>query len=174
MPSPLNSQHCPKEMEACGSTPSHSPSQSLARRQIPYHPDTRYCLEIQVILFEEGGAMPPPPHAWQVPVTEDMLWDGKSGLTEAFVMGPGWAILFYGRQSLGEGLNLGEAWDTMFMLSGTIRWVGKQAQLNANALSLREGWWLIAQAITGWCIEARGPGHHHSHPPVLLPFRFCN
>ena len=36
----------------------------------------------------------------------------------------------------------------MFMLSGALSWVGKQAQLNANALSLWEGWSLIAQAIT--------------------------
>ena len=39
---------------------------------------------------------------------------------------------------------MGEAWDTM--LSGFISWVSKQAQLNTNALSLWEGWWLIAQA----------------------------
>ena len=38
--------------------------------------------------------MPPPPHAEQAPVVEDMLQDGKSSLTEAVVMGPGQAILF--------------------------------------------------------------------------------
>ena len=63
-------------------------------------------------------------------------------------MDPGWAILFYGRQSLGEGLSLGEVQDTMFTLSGAISWVGKQAQLNANAVTLGEGWQLIVQAIT--------------------------
>ena len=36
----------------------------------------------------------------------------------------------------------------MFMLSGAISWVGKQAQLSANPVSLGEGWWLITQAIT--------------------------
>ena len=56
------------------------------------------------------------PNAWQAPVVEDMLWDSKSGLTEAVLMGPGQAILFYGRQSLGEGLSLGEECDEMFML----------------------------------------------------------
>ena len=81
-----------------------------------------------------------PPHAWQVPVVEDMLWNGKSGLTEAVVMGPGQAILFYGWWSLGEELSLGEACDVMFTLSGTNSWVGKQAQLNANAIGLWEGW----------------------------------
>ena len=62
-----------------------------------------------------------------MPEVEDMLHDGKSGLTGAVVMGPGQAILFYGRQSLGEGLSLDEACGTMFMLSGAISWVGKQA-----------------------------------------------
>ena len=77
-----------------------------------------------------------------------MLWDGKSGLTEGVVTGPGWAVLFYGRQSLGEGLSFGKVHDAMFMLSGAISWVGKQAQLNANTVSLWEGWQMIAQAIT--------------------------
>ena len=105
---------------------------------------------------------------------EDMLWDGKSGLTEAVVTGPGQAILFYGRQSPGEGLNLGEVCDVMFMLSGAMSWVGKQAQLNASGLILWEDWQLIAQAITKWCAEARGLGCPHSHPPAFPLFRFCH
>ena len=89
-------------------------------------------------------------------------------------MGPGWAILSYGRQSLGEGLSFGKVWDAMFMLSGAISWVGKHAQLNIKALSLCEGWQLISQAITEWHVKARGPGHPYQCPPVLLPFRFHN
>ena len=92
-----------------------------------------------MILTKDGGATPPPSHAWQAPVVEDMLRDGKSGITEAVVMGSDWAILFYGRQFLGEELSFGKECDAMFMLSGTISLVGKQAQLNANALSLWEG-----------------------------------
>ena len=141
---------------------------------MPNHPETQYCLEIQVTVTEEGGATPPPPHAWQVSMVEDMLCDGKAGLTEAIVMGPGQAMLFYGRQSLGEGLSLGEAQDAMFTLSGALSWVGQQAQLNANALSMWEGWQLIAHAITKWHAEARGPRCPCSHLPVSLPFRFCN
>ena len=49
---------------------------------------------------------------------------------------------------LGEGLSLGKVWDTTFMVSGAISWVGKQTELNTKAVSLQEGWWLIAQAIT--------------------------
>ena len=103
-----------------------------------------------------------------------MLWDGKSGLTEAVVMGPGWAILFYRRWSLGEGFSLGKAWDAMFTLSKAISCVGKQVQLNTNVKSLRECWQLFAQAITKWCVEARGPGCPHSHLPALPPFSFHN
>ena len=41
-----------------------------------------------MISTKEGGATPPPPYAWQVPVVEDMLYDGRSGLTKVTVMGP--------------------------------------------------------------------------------------
>ena len=97
-----------------------------------------------------GGTTPLPPHAWQV----HKCWktcseDGKYGLTEAVVMGQGQAILVYGRQSLGEGISLSaRQCDAMFMPSGAISWVGKQAQLNANTVSLWEGQQMIAQAIT--------------------------
>ena len=138
------------------------------------HPETKYCLEIQVTPTEEGGTTPPPPHAWQASVVKDMVWDGKSGLTEAVVTGPGWAILIYGWQLLGEGLSLSEICDTMFMLSGAIGWVGKQAQLNAKLVCLGEGQWLIAQAITERCIKPRGPRCPHSIPPVSSSFTFCN
>ena len=72
-------------------------------------------MEIQVISTEDEKVTPPP-HAWQAPIVEDMIWEGKAGLTEAVVTGPGWAILFYRWQSLGEGLKLGEARDATFTL----------------------------------------------------------
>ena len=62
---PTSSQNGPEETEAFGSTPSCSPSQSLARNPTPDYHETRYCLEIQVISTKEGGTTPPPPHAWQ-------------------------------------------------------------------------------------------------------------
>ena len=57
-------------------------------------------------LTDELGDVPPPPHAWMSPVVEDMLQEARAGLTEAVVIGPGRAILSYGRQLMGEGLKL--------------------------------------------------------------------
>ena len=84
-------------MGASGSAPSHLPSWSPARKPLPSCPNTRHCLGIHITLNEETAAAPPPPHAWTVPLVEDMLYHGRTGLMEAMVMGPGKAVLFYGR-----------------------------------------------------------------------------
>ena len=52
----------PEETGALGSSPSHLPSWSPARRLPPSHPNTRSCLGIYVTLTEETGAVPPPSH----------------------------------------------------------------------------------------------------------------
>ena len=148
--------------EVIGSTPWHSPSQSLARKLISDWPEAQYCLKIQVTSTEDGR-MTPPTHAWQEPVVENMVWDGKSSLTEAVMTGPDWAILFFQWQSLGEELRMGKAQDAVFMLLGAISWVGKQAQLSVNLVSLGEGQQLIAQAITKGHIKPRGLGCPRLH-----------
>ena len=121
---PSQSQKDPKETGALGSSPSHLPSWSPARRPPPSHPNTRYCLGIHVTLTEETGVVPPLSHAWTVPLVEDMLHYARTDLTKAMVMGPGRAVLFYGRQSLGEGQSLGKSRDAAFMLTGAGTWVG--------------------------------------------------
>ena len=103
-----------------------------------------------------------------------MVWEGRPGLTEAVVTNPGQAVLFYGWQSLGEGLSLDEVRDAMFILSGIIAWVGNQAQLYTKPISLGEGRWLIVQDITEGHMKPRGPGHPHSIPPASMPFSFHN
>ena len=105
-------------------------------------------------------------------MVEDILHEGISGLTEAVITGPGWAILFYVRWSLGEGLSLGEAQEAVFILSGTLSWVGKNVLVNVHPLSLRVGRQSITQAITEWCTEARGPGCHCVKQLATPPFRF--
>ena len=89
--------------------------------------------------MKETGATSPPPHIWMVPAVEDMLCHSRTGLTKAIVTGPGWAALFYGQQSLGEGLSLGEVRDAMFTLTGAGTWVGQLAYLAADPLTIQEG-----------------------------------
>ena len=99
-------------------------------------------------LTDELGDTPPPSHAWMAPVVEDMLREVRAGLTEAVVIGPGRAILFYGRSSMGEGLKADEARDAVFLLTGTGMWVGKSAYLTADPMTLQEGKRTITQAIS--------------------------
>ena len=169
---PPSGWNSPEDPEAFGSTPSHSPSQPLPRKPTPNWPETWYCLEIQVISTKDEGATPPPPYAWQAPVVENMVWDGKAGLMEAIVTGPGMAILFYGWKLLGKGLSLGKVWDTVFMLSGTISWVGKLSP--AQCQTSKPGWWLVVDhpshhQRTFWTKRAWLP---HSIPPVFNTIQF--
>ena len=91
---PSQSQKDPEEMGVLGSSASHLPSWSPARRWMPSHPNTRHCLGIHATLTEETGAVPPLPHAWTAPLVEDMLHYARTGLTKAVEMGPGRAIFF--------------------------------------------------------------------------------
>ena len=131
-----------------------------------------YCLSIQATLTDELGDVPPPLHAWTTPVIEDMLQETRAGLTEAVVIGPGRAILFYGRCSMGEGLKADEARDATFLLTGAGTWVGKLAYLTADPMMLQEGRRAIARAVLDHRVKARGLGHPRVNPPAQQPFRF--
>ena len=161
-----------QELEASGSSPSHLPFWSLARRLPSGHPNTRYCLKIHVTLTEELGAVSPPSHSWMAPLVEDMLHDVRTGLTKTVVIGPGRAVLFYGRHSLGEGLTMDKASNAAFLLTGVGMWVGKPGYLAANSVTIQEGWQAIAQAITDYRVKARGSGCPCVNPLTQQPFRF--
>ena len=88
-----------------GSSPSDSPSWSLARRPPSSHPNTRHCLEIQVTLMEELGAVHPPSHSWMAPLVEDILHNVRTSLTKAVVTGPGKGSSFLWKTFTGRGPN---------------------------------------------------------------------
>ena len=161
-----------QEMEEEDSSPHNLPTWSPVQRLPTGRLNTNYCLSIQVTLTDELGDVPPPLHAWMTPVVEDMLRETRNGLTEAVVIGPGKAILFYGRHSMGEGLKVDEARDPTFLLTGAGTWVGKPAYLTANPMMLKEGKRAIACAILDHGVKARGPGHPRVNPPAQQPFRF--
>ena len=127
------------ELESLGHYPSHLPSCSPARRLLSSCPNMKHCLEIHVTLKEELGAVPPPSHSWTPSLVEDMLHDIRTDLTEAVVIGPGRAVLFYGRHSLGEGLTADKARDATFLLTGAGMWVGKPAYLATDPMTTQEG-----------------------------------
>ena len=93
-----------------------------------------------------------------------MLHDARTGLTEAVVMGPGRAVLFYGRCSMGEGLTTDEARDAAFLLTGAGTWVGKLAYLATDPMPIQVGKRAIAQAVSDHQVKARGLG---------CPMRIC-
>ena len=155
-----------------GQFPSHLPSWSPARGPLPNCPNTRYCLGIHVTLTKETAVVPPPSHAWTVPLVEGMLCFDRTGLTEAIITGPGRAVLFYRRCSLGEGLSPDESRDTIFVLTGVGTWVGKPAYLATGPLTIQEGWQEIAQAITKCQIKVRDPRCPHVNPLTPQPFWF--
>ena len=55
------------------------------------------------------------------------------------MIGPGRAVLFYGRHSMGEGLKVDEARDAAFILTGAGTWVGKAAYLTTKPMTIQEG-----------------------------------
>ena len=123
-------------------------------------------------LTDELGDVPPPPHAWMAPVVEDMLQEARAGLTEAVVIGPGRAILFYGRHSMGEGLKADKARDAAFLLTGAGMWVGKSAYLTGDPMTIQEGRKAIAQAISDNRVKVRGPGCPQVNLLTQQPFKF--
>ena len=160
------------KLEVSGSSSSCSPSWSLVRGPLSSCPNTKHCLEICVTLTEESGAVPLPSNSWMAPLIEDMLHDIRTRLTKTVVIGPGRAVLFYGRCPMGDGLTADEATDAAFLFTGASTWVGKLAYLAADPMTIQEGQQAIAQAITDHQVRARGLGHPCVKPPAQQPFRF--
>ena len=123
-------------------------------------------------LTEELGAIPPPSHSWMAPLVEDMLHEARTGLTKAVVTGPGRAVLFYGRHSMGEGLMADEARDATFLLTGAGTWVGKAAYLTADPVTIHKGRRAIAQAVSDNRVKLRGPGYPRVNLLAQQPFQF--
>ena len=142
------------------------------RKLMPDHPETPYCLgnlsdfNQRRRSYTTTSHMPGRHQSWK---TCSMMV-GLASLKQLW-----WApvrLSCFMEDNPWEGLSLGEARDAVCTLSGATSWVGKQAQLNTNPLSLQEGQQLISLAIMEQCTVARGPECPHSHLPVTLPFTF--
>ena len=161
-----------QEMEEEDSSPHNLPTWSPVQRPLLGCLNIKHHLEIQVTLTDELGDVTPPSHAWMAPVIEDMLQEARAGLTEAVVISPGTAILFYGRHLMGEGLKADEARDATFLLTGAGMWVGKSTYLTADPMTVQEGRRAIAQAVSDNRVKARGPGCPWVNLQAQQPFKF--
>ena len=101
-----------------------------------------------------------------------MLYNARTGLTKAVVTGPGRAVLFYGRHSMGEGLTMVDTRDGIFLLTGGGMWVGKSAYLATDPMTIQEGKRAIAQAVSDHQVETRGPRCPNVNLPAQQPFQF--
>ena len=159
-----------QETEEEDSFPHDSPTWSPVQRLPNGSLNRKHCLEIRVTLSDELGDIPPPSHAWTAPVVKDMLQKARAGLTEAVVISPGRAILFYGRCLMEEGLKADEARDATFLLTGAGMVVGKLAYLTTDPMTVQEGRRAIAQAILDNRVKARGPGPSLGKPTSPTSF----
>ena len=143
MDMPSQGQKDPKETGALDSSPSHSPSCSLARRLPPNCPNTRYCLGIHVTLTKETGPVPPPSHAQTAPLVEDML---------CYAMPEQVSPMQWLWAQVGQSFFMGDdhweralVWVSLGMLHSCLQgwalWFGKPAYLATDPLTIQEGRW---------------------------------
>ena len=100
-----------------------------------------------------------PFHAWSGLLITNMFQYGlKERITEAEVLAPGEAILFFGRWSCKEGFPYTSARDVGFSLTGTINWARRRAQVEATTDMVQEGHWPIASAVMEKKMKTKGLG----------------
>ena len=90
-------------------------------------------------LTKELGSVPAPSHSWMAPLVEDMLCGVRISLTKVVVAGPGRAVIFHGRHSLGEALTTDEARYAASLLTRVDMWFGKPAYLATDPMTIQEG-----------------------------------
>ena len=106
------------------------------------------------------------------PLVEDMLCKAGTRLTKVVVTGLSRVVLFYGRNSMGEGIMADEARDASFLLTGAGTRVEKSAYLATDPVTIQEGKRATAQAILDNRVKVRGPGCPCVNLMSQQPFRF--
>ena len=120
-----------------------------------------YCIHMKVTLGEGRGIQPPPSHALNVLLIADILQEAcpRDHITEAVVLAPGEAILFFGRCLCNGGLLYCDAQDIDHGLRCSVMWTGRTAQVEVTANTIQEGHRAIVNAVLETKMNARGPGH---------------
>ena len=107
------------------------------------------------------GNQPPPSHIWSGSLITDMLQEACPGdpITEAVVLAPGEAILFFGKCLHKEGVLYRKAKNIKLGLMGPVNWAGSTAQVEVTVNTVQEGGWAIMDAIMEKKMKSRGSGH---------------
>ena len=111
-------------------------------------------------LGEGRGDQPPLHHVWTGSIIADIFQEGlEERITKAMILAPEEAILFFGRQSLKEGLPHGRARGVAFYVAGPVIWAGRQAQVRITINTVQVGHQAIADAVVEKGMKARRSGH---------------
>ena len=171
---PPSGWNCPEDQEAFGSTLSHSPSQSLARKPAPDLPETQYCLEIQATSTKDEGVTPPPPHMWQAPIVErhGLRWQSWPNRSHSDQPRSGHPVLQVAIIRRRAELGWGVRHHIHIFRSHQLGWQTSPTQCQTG----KPRWWLVVDCPSHHQrhIEPRGPGYTHSIPPASTPFNFYN
>ena len=148
----------PLKMGVKGEPPATSEKEESAKSLSPKKTDSplleraKYCLEIRVTLSYPSVSHLPPKSTWIGPIIVEEL-RGVRVLTEAIVLGPGRAVLFYGCRSQGEGLDALEADQEAEHLEWIDHWVNHHACLEAFTLSVAARRQAASQAPRPWLLD---------------------
>ena len=93
-----------------------------------------------MFLNDVEGQPPPPFHSWTAGIIHDIVVETVPNLRECIPIGPGSAILLFGRRmEPRELLYLQEAQDLVAALPRQVQWVGKTLTQQATPLILAKG-----------------------------------
>ena len=99
-----------------------------------------YCLQLDVTMVQQPSRPPPPRPAWTVAIIKDMVSTDAPNIKDCVILGPGSAILFFGRhQEPREGLYLHEAQELAEVMTKTTTWTGQPAHQMVFPITIAEG-----------------------------------
>ena len=135
----LHPDASPKMLVRYGRT-SQSPSERLVSSEHQWDNSSSpvdrrcYCIQVRVMLGDGGSDQPPLAHAWRGCLITNILQEAwlEDGITEAVVLSPGQAILFFGRCSRNEGLPYHRARSIELGLGDPFNWAGRPTQIKEN------------------------------------------
>ena len=99
-----------------------------------------YCLQLDVTMVRDPSRPPPPRPSWMVTIIKDMVLTDAPNIKDCVILGPGLAILFFGRhQEPREGLYLHEAQELAEVMTKTTTWMGQPTHQQVFPITIAEG-----------------------------------